>query len=409
MKLKNTESDTPYLNNYDVIIIGGGIIGCSTAYYHSKIGKRVLLLEKNKIASKQSGKAWGFVRKQMRSPCEIQLSQSSIELWKALSEDVYDISWRNTGGIQLIESEEDLEKYHQWMKAVSEYSISTRIIEKEEIKSILPMLKSSAKYAIYTKDDGQVNPYDSVIALKNLALRFGTVFQENIDIDEISSKSNNIHVSTKKGTFIGEQVVCCAGSGSYYLLKKLGINIPQLCARVTSFQTYPLPKISNATFLGGGIGFRQDNDGCITIGCQNETDIDLTWRYILHGKKYFTEKKISKHDLSINFKHLFRNEEKTEFMPEINNIHIHLAKKRFSEIFPDVEPLTVKRSWSEYIDFLPDSLPIIDRHPIFKNIVIATGFSGSGLALGPAVGKLVSDILNNKPLNLDITKFKYRK
>ncbi len=96
-------------------------------------------------------------------------------------------------------------------------------------------------------------------------------------------------------------------------------------------------------------------------------------------------------------------------MPEINNIHIHLAKKRFSEIFPDVEPLTVKRSWSEYIDFLPDSLPIIDRHPIFKNIVIATGFSGSGLALGPAVGKLVSDILNNKPLNLDITKFKYRK
>lgn len=395
-------------NFFDIIVVGGGIIGCAVAYFASKQGRIVLVLDQSNIGSKQSGKAWGFIRRQLRNLSQIPMMNSSIEMWKNLEiEFGEDIFWKNTGGIQLIENKKDLIMAEAWLNSVKDLGLDTEIIYGDELKRKLPRMISGPEYAIYTPSDGQVDPYKVINSFQKRAIYFGTSFLENIEYEEIYYDNEKFTFTTNKGKFIGGQVVCCAGVGSYFFLKKLGISIPQLPARVSSLKTYPLPIISESTFLGRGIGFRQDKDGCITLGCQNESNIDLTLRYAFHGYKFLKNKDICMNDLSIDFSNLFRNEAKDELIPKVNLDHIKLAKDRFQKLFYLKESFEIQKCWAEYIDFLPNLNPIISRHPVIKNLVIATGFSGSGLALGPIVGKLISEILEYKNTSINIESFNF--
>lgn len=408
MNINNTKSKTTPLKSYDVIVIGGGIVGCSLAYFLSKDGKRVLVLDKQFIGSRQSGKAWGFIRKQLRNLQEIPMTSLAIELWKSLAVELEDdILWSNQGGIQLIENEQQLNDAKIWINQAENFNLSTQIIDADTLRIKMPYLSTSVDSAIYTPDDGQVDPYKAVKALQKKAIKYNASFLENIIYDHIDFDDEKFIFHTNKGNYLAEQVVCCAGAGSYFFLKRFNIVIPQLAARVSSIKTAPLPLISNNTFLGGGIGFRQDKDGCITLGCQNESDVDLTWRYLVHGNKFISNKKISRNDFSVNFSHIFKNESKKELIPIANFDHIHLAITRFNKLFPTIPQVEIQNFWAEYIDFLPNFNPIIDRHPVMKNLVIATGFSGSGFALGPAVGKLLSEILAFEQPSIDITNFRF--
>ena len=101
----------------DVVIIGGGIVGCSTAYFLAKRGAKVVVVEKGEVADEQSGRNWGWVRQQGRNPRELPLIMLSIRTWKQIIEEMdTEVDWIQNGSLRLSYSEEDAAHCETWIK-----------------------------------------------------------------------------------------------------------------------------------------------------------------------------------------------------------------------------------------------------------------------------------------------------
>src|SRR5512138_2563921 len=99
----------------DVAIVGGGIVGCSAAYFLAREGLSVALFEKGRIAGEQSGRNWGWVRQQGRSPVELPLMMRSLRLWLELREELGDIGFTQGGSLYLARHAAELAELEKWL------------------------------------------------------------------------------------------------------------------------------------------------------------------------------------------------------------------------------------------------------------------------------------------------------
>ena len=106
----------------DVAVIGGGIVGCSAAYFLAREGLRVAVFEKGRIAGEQSGRNWGWVRQQGRSPVELPLMMRSLQLWLELREELGDIGFRQGGSLYLAEDDAQLAELEEWLSVAREHA-----------------------------------------------------------------------------------------------------------------------------------------------------------------------------------------------------------------------------------------------------------------------------------------------
>ncbi|HET8691948.1 MAG TPA: FAD-dependent oxidoreductase, partial [Steroidobacteraceae bacterium] len=118
----------------DVAVIGGGIVGCSTAYYLARAGVSAAVFEKGRIGGEQSGRNWGWVRQQCRSPVELPLMMQSLALWKALPAELgEDIGFRQGGTLYLAEDEAQLAELARWLDVARAHGLDTRIVKGAEL------------------------------------------------------------------------------------------------------------------------------------------------------------------------------------------------------------------------------------------------------------------------------------
>ena len=120
---------SPLPPSVDVAIIGGGIIGCSTAYFLARSGVSVAVFEKGRIGGEQSGRNWGWVRQQCRSPVELPLMMQSLRLWKELPAQLgEDLGFRQGGTLYLAENETELAGLAEWLAVAREHGLDTTVI-----------------------------------------------------------------------------------------------------------------------------------------------------------------------------------------------------------------------------------------------------------------------------------------
>src|SRR5579884_2649233 len=128
----------------DVVVIGGGIIGVSTALFLAEKGVSVVLCEKGHIAGEQSSRNWGWCRKMARDPREIPLVIESLRLWQGMNERVEaETGFRTCGLMYLAEPPEAPANYEAWLEHAREYQLDTRIINGAEVARLLPGMTKS--------------------------------------------------------------------------------------------------------------------------------------------------------------------------------------------------------------------------------------------------------------------------
>ncbi|KRE09725.1 hypothetical protein ASE63_04140 [Bosea sp. Root381] len=406
----------------DVVVIGGGIVGCASAYYLAAAGFSVALVERDTVSSQQSGRNWGFVRTQYRDPLELPLAVEALSIWPELERELGEaVGWRRTGCVFVAETEAEHAAFARWRDTTREISSEARMLSRQETEELLPPLSKPVKGALFTASDGQAEPALATMAFARAATRAGVRIIEDCGVFAIERSAGRVSgVLTEHGRIEANLVVCAAGAQSHRLLAPLGLTLPQQNVRSTVSLTAPLPPLSEPCFCGYGIGLRQRADGSCIIAADSCSDIDLTLDSMRAMRFFLPEFLRHRSGFSLRLGR-----------PLLDDLHERLAvpkperaaagrrpripanrdrAERTGEVvrglFAGSTGLAIVKSWAGYIDVLPDALPVLDAPGAVSGLIVATGFSGHGFGLGPAVGRHVAHLAKGEPADHAIAPLK---
>ena len=212
-----------------VIIVGGGIVGCSTAYHLAKIGHEVLLLEKASLTSGSTWHAAGLVG-QLRSNANItQLLGHSINLYDQLeAETGLATGWKMNGGLRLACNNERWTEVKRQATTARSFGLEMQLLTPKEAQDLWPLMDiSDVVGAAFLPTDGQASPSDITQALARGARTSGAKVIENCVVTEIITENENlVGVKTKLGSISCEKLVLCCGQWTRDLAATVGVNVP---------------------------------------------------------------------------------------------------------------------------------------------------------------------------------------
>ncbi len=409
----------------DVIVIGGGIVGCATAWYLARRGVAVTLLEKGEIASEQSSRAWGFVRQQGRDPSEMPLAIEAMRIWETLEEELdADVEWVQQGNLAIAVDEERLAILQEWLHVARAFDLQTRMLSRAEILEMVPGMLGEYAGGMFNPDDGHAEPRKATEALANAARRHGANILTFHTVEGIETSGGRVAaVRTDRGVFRAPVVVNAAGARAMRIARMVGLSLPQLVVRATVAETTPMEMVTRTGVWAPGTSFRQKNDGSFYIagGAQSEFDITLdSFRYMREFMpNYLKNRRLFKmrvggdlwNDIAAQIpwsdarEHPFANTVGIEPTPNIKTARKSL--QGLQRLIPATRDLRIRRTWAGLIDATPDAIPVLGGADEMGGFIFATGFSGHGFALGPVAGKLMAELIVDGQPSLDLHDLSY--
>lgn len=406
--------------DYDVVIVGAGIVGMSAAYFLSQRDVSVAVLDKGGVAFEQSSRNWGWIRQNGRNLRELPLAVASRRLWQQLSEELEDdIGWRSGGNLHLGYTQDELATFERWRTGALESGLSTEVLNREQVLNIVPGLEGDFLGGIFSPGDGQADPHRVVPTLARAAAARGVSIHDHCAVEGIQLRDGRVEgVLARDGLLRSERVVVAAGAWSSRLLWPLGVRVPQRKYRSTVLATTPTAPLTTATIWAGPVALRQALDGrWIVAGGGAILDVDLDgvrsfaafrtassdsarrgairWRYgreIMRDVRYL-----------MSGNRFWENVSAEE--PEPNYGAAYRAFEAFRALHDTFDQVGIHRIWAGNIDYTPDAVPVIDAPGVVPGLVVATGFSGHGFALGPIGGKLASELALEEAPSVDVRAF----
>lgn len=411
----------------DVIVIGGGISGCATAYNLAKRGAHVILLEKGQIADEASGRTWGAVRRQGRQAPEVPLAIESLKLWDNLHQELgADTHFIRGGNLLLAGNARELADFENTVRTTREYGLESDIVTRERAREILPGLSGRFVGGMYSPSDGYAHPVKTTTAFARAAQENGATVRTGCSVESIETSGGQVKgVVTGRGDRIeADVVVNAAGVWAPRLARTCDVKVPVRVVRTHVTITEPVPDYKAPLVWSPKVSFRPTADGNILLGAgaalKADHDIDLTsltdLRYFLPGLSQF-RKQIAFHVgsqlLNDVLSHVPGTVQNRKFFsttvgvePEVNWNTIRRMRRGFFEHMPHLSGLRFVKTWAGLIDITPDILPVLGEAPTVKGLMLATGFSGHGFALGPITGKLMSELILDGTPSLSLYDFR---
>lgn len=411
----------------EVVVIGGGVIGVCTALFLARDGLRVVLLERGRIAGEQSGRNWGWIRQQGRDPYELPIMVEANRHWQAFAREVNaDFGLRQGGVTYLARDAAELARFEAWVPHAAVHGVDTKVMSRAQIGSVVRGLKDDCLGGIHTASDLRAEPWLAVPALARLAERAGVTILENCAARLLDVTAGRIcGVVTEQGRISASEVVLAGGAWSAMLLKRHGVHVPQLSVRASVAATQPLPEVAAGGAAFGGVAFRHRMDGGYSLAPGGFHELFLGPQAFRVAPKFWLQFKAA--PFGTRFKpaapHGYPDawgvpshwsgddvgpfERMRVLDPVPNEGKLRRVARRFSEMFPHLGPVHIRRMWAGMIDTMPDILPIMDRVPDLPGLTLGTGFSGHGFGIGPGAGRVISALVQNKAPGHDIDRFRF--
>lgn len=346
----------------DVLVVGGGLHGTSSAFHMARRGAKVIVLEADYVARHSSGVNAGGVRTLGRPLPEIPLALMSRELWHRMSDLLGDDGgFVPSGQLKIAETDDELEACRQRVALLESHGFThEKMIDRESVLELEPALARHVTGGIWVERDGFALPYRTTTAFRLAAQRLGCRFLEGAPVRRIEQRGTQWVAMTPQRTFSAQKLLVTAGAWSGELTKQVGEPVPMHPEGLMLMVTHRVAPFCRATLgaTGRPLSFKQFDNGTVVIGGKLIGIADLENR---HGE--------------VDFARLVR------------------SAQTVTDLFPHLRHLGVNRAWAGVEAFTEDELPVISASRKAAHLYYSFGYCGSGFQLGPGCGKLVSELI----------------
>ncbi len=399
--------------NNEVVIIGGGIIGLSCAYYLSKAGIGVTLVERDRLGQAAThgnacwiatshviptsapgvlgqGLKWMLDRSspfyikpradvdlmrwllkfraaatddnvQQGAPILKSQLQESLALYKELDAQGLEFDFAQQGLVQIQFAEKYVAAAKREKQMMDDFGVDCHLLDRDDLRELIPNLQPEVEHGLFRPEPAQVNPDKLTAALAEQCGLQGVTILEDTEVKDFKTEKGRINaIETTNGMVSGAQFVMAAGAWTSLVAKQLGDWLPMQPAKGYSITAKrPAP----------------------TAGPNRAIAVD--------------DYKLAITPLGTDFR-FSSTLELAGFDPSINPHRIEKNWQGLRRTLRDMEQVEVKETWSGYRPLSADGLPIVERSERVPNVIYATGHGMLGLSLGPVTGVQVTGILTSQ-------------
>ncbi len=373
----------------EVVVIGGGIIGVSTAFFLAEQGIPTLLCEKGIIAGEQSSRNWGWCRTMGRDVRELPLAMESLKLWRQMNERVgAETGFRQTGTLYICPDEATLAKREAWLPHARRHGIDTRLLRGSEVSDLLEGSAERWLGALHTPSDGVAEPKMAAPAIAKAARRLGASIMIGCAVRGIETKAGRVAaVVTERGRVDCATVVLAGGVWSSLFSRRLGVRLPQLKVLASVMRTAPVNHGPSTAAWGPGLALRKRLDGGYTVSdgsviadivpdsfrffAEFVPALRMEWKglSLRFGTRYVDERRLSR-DVPLDQASPFESVRVLDPTPAARDLA--RARDNLARAFPAFAGVPIAASWGGYIDATPDILPVISAVDAIPGFYIST-------------------------------------
>jgi len=368
-----------------VVVIGGGIAGCSVAYHLAKFGwKDTILLERDQLTSGTTWHAAGLVGQLGASATITKLRKYSLQLYKELEKKTgLSTGLKQNGAITIASSKERLQELLRQATAAQLFDVNVEAVSKERIKELYPVIHDKDILGgVYMPEDGQADPVGVTNVLAKAAKMEGAQIFEKTSVDKILVKDKKIiGVQTKFGKIDCEYVVMATGMWSRQIGEDIGVSIPLYPNEHFYIITEPLDKLPK------NLPVLRDYNACLYL--KEDAGKMLVGIFEPNAKPAFKEKGVVPEDFSFG-----------EFPDDFDHFEPYLEKS-FQRL-PMLETAGIRKFFSGPESFTPDTQYLLGETVEVNNLFACCGFNSIGIASSGGAGRVTAEWMINGYMNEDL-------
>jgi sarcosine oxidase, subunit beta len=365
----------------DAIIIGAGIAGCATAYYLTKKGLSVIVLESDKyIGNGGSARNGGGVRQSGRSPKEIPLMIWGVKnIWPTLTNELcIDTEYKQKGNLRLGKTQKHLDILQKLTTNAVKCGLDVRMISAAEVKKINPYLSDQVIGASWCTTDGHANPLTTTLGYYRAARTQGAVFITDCPATALrTSRGKTCGVSTPETEFNAPIVIVAAGYESRPLLAGVGINIPMRKIKLECLVTEAEPQLfdqmlgtAEADFYG-----HQTKNGSFVFG----------------GHTGFEQYAADMNN------------------PISSSSFTSCTSRGIMNYFPMLSNAKIVRAWAGFEDESADAVATVSKIDELPGLYAECSFTGHGFGIAPAAAYNIAELITTGSCPADISSLRYNR
>lgn len=374
---------TASLRSSEVVVVGGGIIGCAIAYYAAKAGLEVTVVERGELGGGTSSRCDGNILAIDKDPgFDSQMSLKSQELTRALVDELDDFEYRAPGSILVCETEQEMEAARQWVDRQRVLGLPFRMLDRHDLKEDSPCFAPDLLGGLECASDATCSPPHLVYALARGAQKYGARFLPFTTVtgfqrDEAGAISG---VHTSAGTIATKTAINAGGVWAPAIANMVGVDLPIKPRKghiLVAGRTYPVSrrKVMEFGYLMSKFGGKRVVDAeTEQYGVALVFEPTMASNFLIGSSRQFVGIDTS-----------------------IDTRVIATIARRAIRFYPIMKEIPVIRSYAGVRPWTPDHLPVISAVPAVPGFYVAAGHEGDGISLAAVTGKVVSEMLTGRP------------
>jgi sarcosine oxidase, subunit beta len=410
----------------DVVVVGAGICGVTAAEALARRGANVVLVEKEPGPGlEQSGRAQGAIRVQGREAAELSLALESLEIWRSVAEHGDEFELRFGGNLYLCTNEDEVRQATELRDVAHANGFTdVRLLTPDEAREIVPAATGEFAAAMWSPGDAQCLPRAATEFFAKRAAAAGATFSYSTLATRIVDSGGAVKgLETSRGAIAAAAVIVTGGIWTAHLAATVSVQVPVMPVAFWQCETEPLEPLLGPTLRCFDFGARQRPNGPISMSGGMNTIVDhyLSLASLRHVRTWTRRYLANRTAIRLHVDWLrlarelrLRSAGAAEHMAlpverDANRKLMDASLEAAGRMIPRLRDVRIIRYWAGVVDMSPDGLPILDGSTGLDGLVVVTGLSGHGLALGPAIGRIAADLATEGRTDRPIDAFSLRR